>query len=313
VKRTLIIGYQTTDEGRDALALGRVLAETTNSSPLVAMVFTWPTDLLSRTDLEAALRADSSRPLAAAADELAGLAPRTKALADLSPSSALASLAEASAASMIVVGSSHLGRIGRTLLGGTAASLLHGAPCSVAVAPRGYAAGPRRAMRQVGVAFDGSPEAWSALQSAIGLATRTDGRLTVITVADFPHYGYASALSALSAGDIRDTESRDRRRVLDLALARCPSELAVDGRLLTGDAGSVLADSSREFDVLLTGSRRHGPLRSTMLGSATRRLVSGAGCPVVVLPRATAADPLGLRTGSDALTDRGERVLQPAR
>jgi nucleotide-binding universal stress UspA family protein len=153
----------------------------------------------------------------------------------------------------------------------------------------------------VAVAFDGSPESWSALESGIGLAERAEGRLTVVTVADFPHYGYASALSTLTAGDVRDTESRDKQRVLDLALARCPSDLDVEPRLLTGDTGTVLAEISREFHLLLAGSRRYGPLRRTVLGSATRRLLSGAGCPVLVLPRATAIDPLGVRARTDLL------------
>ena len=42
-------------------------------------------------------------------------------------------------AGLIVVGSTHTGRAGRVLPGSTAERLLHGSPCPVAVAPKGYA------------------------------------------------------------------------------------------------------------------------------------------------------------------------------
>ncbi|MFL5869806.1 MAG: universal stress protein [Solirubrobacterales bacterium] len=300
-KRRLIIGYRTSSEGADALALGRVLAEATEAVPVVAMVFAWPAEAQGTADLAAALAEDSSPPLAFATEALAGFELETVALADPSASSALTHLAERERASIVVVGSSHRGRIGRTLLGGTAASLAHGAPCALAVAPRGYADREWRGLGDVAVAFDGSPESWSALESAIGLAERVNGRLTVIAVADFPHYGRASAVSTLADGDVRDSEIRDKQRVLDLALARCPSDLEVEPRLLRGDTGTELVDVSREFHLLLAGSRRYGALRRTVLGGATRRLLTEAECPVLVLPRAAALDPLGVRARSDSL------------
>ena len=61
-------------------------------------------------------------------------------LADHSPAHALQAAAEQAGAGIIVVGSSHVGRLGRVLPGSTAERLLHGAPCPVAVVPVGFGA-----------------------------------------------------------------------------------------------------------------------------------------------------------------------------
>ena len=46
---------------------------------------------------------------------------------------------------------------------------------------------------------------------------------------------------------------------------------------------------------MVTGSRAYGPLRRTVLGSTTRKLIRSSSCPVLVLPRGSGVDPLGLR------------------
>ena len=154
---------------------------------------------------------------------------------------------------------------------------------------------PRLDLVRVGVAFDGSPEAWTALETAIGIAERCHGRITVLTVADFPRYGYAASWSVLSAGQLLDAEHEEKRRLLDLALGRVPPALEHDGRLLTGDAGRTLCEASGEFDLLVTGSRAYGTLRRTLIGSTTQRLIRCSAAPVMVLPRGVGIDPLELR------------------
>ena len=65
--------------------------------------------------------------------------------------------------------------------GTTAERLLHGAPCAVAVAPRGYRSGP---IRRIGVAYNGSPEAEAALHAAEALAVELRAALTVYCVVE---------------------------------------------------------------------------------------------------------------------------------
>ena len=70
------------------------------------------------------------------------------------------------------------------LLGSTGESLLSGAPCAVAVAPRGYAAEDERHLLRIGVAVNGASESWSALEAGISLAGRLHGALVLLAVVE---------------------------------------------------------------------------------------------------------------------------------
>ena len=290
----LIVGYEATDQGRDALELGGFLSEILAATPLVATVMPWPEYLMPPRDLERALEVDTSKSFATARDRLAHLDPETVAVANHSPAEALYKLAEEERAILVVIGSSHRGALGRVLLGSMGVSLLHGAPCGIAVAPRGYAERTRRNLLRVGVAFDGSPEAWSALETGIGFADRLDTSLTVLTVAEPPRYGYSASLSALAADEYETHQHGERRQILDRALTRVPDGIPVDGRLLRGDPGQCLSDAAKGLDLLIMGSRGYGPLRRTLLGSVAARVMHTAECPLLVLPRGAGVDPLGV-------------------
>ena len=79
----------------------------------------------------------------------------TPSMTDRSIGKGLTELAEAEEAIAIAVGSTGRGPIGRTLIGSTADALLHGAPCAVAVAPRGYAEKEAGELHRIAVAYDG--------------------------------------------------------------------------------------------------------------------------------------------------------------
>jgi nucleotide-binding universal stress UspA family protein len=295
VERKIVIGYDPSNNGGDALQLGRLLVEVTGARSLVVTVIPWPTYILPPTDLERLVEVETREDFAMVRDRLGDTDVDTRALSCQSPPAALSKLAEDERASVLVLGSSHRGTIGRTFLGGVGESLIHAGPCAVAVAPRDYGLDEGRSLLKIGAAFDGSPESWSSLETAIGIAERTGGTLTVLTVADYPHYGYAATWSVMTAGRLQDAERDQKQRLLELAVNRAPARLSAEGRLLTGPAGKLLASVSGEFDLMVAGSRGHGPLRRTLLGSATRRLLRDSGCPVLILPRGVGVDPLELR------------------
>jgi nucleotide-binding universal stress UspA family protein len=295
MERKIIIGLEPEHGGTDALRLGRLLAEVLAASPLVATVIPWPSYLMGPADMQRQVDLEMKDRFTAIREQLADLGGETRALGNPSPAHALNELAEQEDAEAIVLASPHHGPIGRTLAGSVAESLLHGAPCAVAIAPRGYGELEHARLLRIAVAFDGSAEAWTALETGIGIAERTRGELTVIAVADDPHYGFATAVPLLATGEFHDYEREDKQRLLELALGRTPTGLRSAGRLLSGDAGRLLTEVSGEFDLIVTGSRAYGPLRRTVLGSTTRKLIASSGCPVLVLPRGVGVDPLGLR------------------
>lgn len=275
--------------------LGTRLARLIDAEPIVVSVVPWPDYLTSVADLERHLESELENALERLEAELGDVRATPYALAGRSPAQVLSETAEREGALAIVIGSAHRGPLGRTLLGTTGESLMQGASCAVAIAPRDH--GPRRSeqLRKIAVAFDGSTESWVALDTAIALARLSGGRLTALAVADYPHYGYPSALAVLSSGELGDLEREEKERLLSLAANRMPSDVDGETRLLTGKPGRALAEASAEFDLMVAGSRGFGPLRRTLLGSTTSRLARSAACAVLVLPRGVGADPLALR------------------
>ena len=87
--------------------------------------------------------------------------------------------ADESDAQLVVLGSSHTGRFGRVVPGGTGERLLHGSPCAVAIVPRAH---PGGVIARIGVAYDASPEADAALEHATDLARHLHAAVELIGV-----------------------------------------------------------------------------------------------------------------------------------
>jgi nucleotide-binding universal stress UspA family protein len=217
----------------------------------------------------------------------------------LSVPHALHDLAEAQGAALIVVGSTRRDRIGRVLTGSTAERLLQGAPCPITLAPYGY---ERARIGTVAVGFADTQEGRSALTAAHALAARFGARLRVVA-ALHPSGG----LDAAMAGGLKPQrsvtlEGRHRLDVqngLERAVQALPPGVDIEHELHVDDPAEVLLRISEHVDLLVCGSRGYGPLRSVLLGGVSRRVVDGAQCPVLVLPRGV-EEPL-----ADLLTQPG--------
>jgi nucleotide-binding universal stress UspA family protein len=220
-------------------------------------------------------------------------------LADPSPARALQDLALERHAAAIVLGPSHVGRLGRAVPGSTAERLLHGAPCPVVVVPRVAPPGPGPLTR-IGVAVDGSPESLVALRSAVGTARAHDAELQVITVCD--SYRFGTPASQLGPGSYVDHETRDHRARdrLDAAVAQVPAGIRVTPVLRTGAPGAEIVTASAALDLLVMGSRGYGPLHAVLVGGVSGEVVRDAACPVLVMPRGAA-----LEAGTSAFATAG--------
>src|ERR1700743_571622 len=94
---------------------------------------------------------------------------------------ALHRLAHKESAELLVVGSSHRGPAGHTLLGGQPLAALNGSSCAVAIAPRGYGMA-EPVVHTVGAGDAGTAESALAVQTARELAERHDAALEVRAV-----------------------------------------------------------------------------------------------------------------------------------
>jgi nucleotide-binding universal stress UspA family protein len=128
-----------------------------------------------------ALRADAEATLA----RLSGSpGTATRAVAAGHPAWGLQRVALEERAELIVVGSSHGGSLRRVLPGSTGEHLLSGAPCPVAIAPRGYHEREGEPIAVVGCGYDGTPEARAALTEAEDLAGRLGASVRLLRVVE---------------------------------------------------------------------------------------------------------------------------------
>jgi nucleotide-binding universal stress UspA family protein len=143
----------------------------------------------------------------------------------------------------------------------------------VAIAPIGYATDPGQ-IATIGVADNGSPESKTALAAARELAARDGLTITALSVVDLPSLEPTPVATDAALRARLDAE-RDR-----LAAA------GVAGEAVYGDVGKALVEFSEHVDLLLVGSRGHGPLGRLFLGSTSNYLARHTRCALLVLSRA---------------------------
>jgi nucleotide-binding universal stress UspA family protein len=285
--KRMIVGVDGRQGGRDALALAALLQGTAGGAIVAVRVYAYDRsvrlgdaeaagampqeDLLTK--LEAEVRASGARACAVIAR-------------DLSPARALHSVAEREAADLLIVGSCHRAGAERVLAGDNAVSALHGSPCAVAVAPRGYAERPHE-LRLIGVGFDGSHGSHEALRLACRMAEGAGAYVRATTAVQPPTQVLPTTALYPGWTVARGSARRRAEEMLEHAIAdvrdRVTPEVAV------GKPWQILSTSSGDLDLLIVGSRAFGPLRRVMLGSTSTHLFHAALCPVLVLPRRAAA------------------------
>jgi nucleotide-binding universal stress UspA family protein len=279
----ILVGYDGSDESRDALALAKQLARATDSWLLLAWIepvgpFDLPYEVVLEPIQERAERAldEVARDLR---DQDFEVGMRVGLLG--SAAQGIHELAESESAELIVVGSSHRGRLGQAVAGTVGKRLLHGAACPVAIAPRGFAQAQGREHTTVGVAYDGSPEARAALEEARYLALKMRATLKVIAVAEAigpPH-------ETIDPETFRRASKEAAHAWLDEARASLRDDFTVVTETAVGAPEHELEAASAELDLLVLGSRGYGPVRRVLLGSVSSHLVEHCHCPLVVVPR----------------------------
>ena len=289
VYRKILVGYDDSDQAKDALALGKQLADATGAELVVAGVFQFDPVWGGADPRFRDADTDFTRKVWEAATATGA---HGEAVPSSSPARGLHDLAEEIEADLILVGSAHHGRLGRSLAGTTGVALLHGAPCAVGVAPRGYREHAVDGIRAVTTGVDGSTEAGHALRAAIDLAARTGAKLKLISAAVPPPVGTGKGGAGGWHALLEAVEQETRERLAE-ARATVPDDVDVEATMISGDPVHALASaSSAPGTLMVLGSRGYGPFRRVLLGSVATSLVGSAPCPLIVTPR-------GIREGAD--------------
>lgn len=147
--------------------------------------------------------------------------------------------------------------------GSVAERLLSGAPCPVAVAPRGY---EPRELRVIAVGYDGSAEATAALELATALGEAADATLRVIAV----RRAATTAAAAWAEAVATASGAPDLQARLHAAVSELPGKLRALPVFEKGEPAShLLARLDEGVDLLVLGSRGYGPVHAVLLGSVS--------------------------------------------
>jgi nucleotide-binding universal stress UspA family protein len=270
-------------EGRDAAALGHLLAQATGAQLMLATVHTPPLVPMPPELGDAALRKQSRRLVRQVRDSCAPGA-TTVTATDHSVPRSLQRVVHRHNRDLLVVGSSRLAPEGRVRIGKRTRQLLCNLECALAVAPRGMHLDPRP-LRRIGVGYDGGPESEAALALAASIAVGAGAELLVQAVVDDRLPGRAwpglAGVLGLTWDDVIQTEI-DRVRA-QAVIAGELSEAQLDVK--RGRPADALLAMSETIDLLVIGSRRWGPAARMLLGSTGEAVMHDAACAVLAVPR----------------------------
>jgi len=279
VFENVIVGVDGRPGGRDAIALAKQLAA---PDTRIALAHVYGSDgMLGRGGgLALAAERESSTQMLQREREAGSLDADLVMAMGPAVGRALHDLAGGQHADLLVVGTCHRGLLGRVLAGNDALATLNGAPCAVAIAPSGYEHHVSE-LQTVGVGEDASSESAMALQAARELADRHGAEVRALSVVSLQSVPSDSSGPA----DCADTTER----LLGEERSRLESIPGIAGDAVYGDPSDELARLSESVDLLVVGSRGHGPFGRLMNGSSSNYLARRVHCPLLVLPRPRSA------------------------
>ena len=139
-------------------------------------------------------------------------------------------------------------------------------------------------MKTIVVGIDGSPGATEALRFALEEAAVSGAALTAVNAWDVPPGAFGGPRSVELAHEFFEEEGRNHLETCLESADATQSAVAVERRVVRGDARRVLCHAAESADMLVLGSRGLGTVRSLLLGSVGMYCVHPARCPVVIVP-----------------------------
>jgi nucleotide-binding universal stress UspA family protein len=145
---------------------------------------------------------------------------------------------------------------------------------------------PIMARRTIVVPVDESPSAQAALELALKLARSEESDVLVL------HSSPAIAQRLFDENPLTRDEEREIEAdaVLRAAVAQARAGgVSVHAEVIGEHGSTEVADAiigiaqARDADLIVMGSRGRGPVSSSLLGSVSRAVVTGASMPVVVV------------------------------
>jgi nucleotide-binding universal stress UspA family protein len=129
--------------------------------------------------------------------------------------------------------------------------------------------------RRIVVWLDASRASKAALAWAIAQAARRDAVVEVVTA----YYWFPMPIEEVDFKGLATHMAEDA--ILDAAHRGPPVKII--SKVVRGNAAKVLLEAARGAELLVVGSRGHGSLAASLLGSVSQQCMQHATCPVVVV------------------------------
>ena len=282
--RPVLVGIDGTPAGLEALALGSAVAVLLGAPLVLASVYGFESMTTGYPGPPWPPREEALEWLAEAEKRVGDAIPWHSVSVDGSTiAHGLTQLAKQERAEIMVLGSSGHGPFRHLFAGSGVTRVVHGAPCTVAVVPRGWSLRSSEQPLEFGAAVTDAPESHEALALAVRLAAAPHARLRILTAVSpvSPAHPMFAATGTSYKTWVRERREHAQEIAREAATGIGDAEVEVLG----GDPVRCLVDASSELDLLVVGSRRYGPLRSVLIGSVSAPLAEHAHCPVLIVPR----------------------------
>jgi nucleotide-binding universal stress UspA family protein len=165
------------------------------------------------------------------------------------------------------------------------------------------------------VAYDASGGAEEAVALVSSMRWPAGSAVRVVAVIE-PSAALVPSVPLTPAGLVTSPEIESQIRAqLEIDMERVvtrlkAADLDAEGVVLHGRPATVIVDEARGFsaDVVVAGSRGHGPIATLVLGSVSAELVDHSPCPVLVARRPS-ADRVLLASDGSAFAGHAETIV----
>jgi nucleotide-binding universal stress UspA family protein len=134
--------------------------------------------------------------------------------------------------------------------------------------------------------FDGSEHSVNAAKYALDLAKLCGAHVTIINCYEW-HGNNFPEVPELLVKDLKENLQKEAEVILKRAEGIFENQsVGYKLKTVSGAPGYVLAKlaKSKEYDLIVMGSRGHSDIASLFLGSVTHKVLNTIYCPVIVVP-----------------------------
>ena len=287
-----LVGYTADSGGREALALGRLLAHTSGVALIVCTVvpssWGYPSPARVDAEYEAFLAGHAERTLAQARNALGDGVPVEYIWRSASSATeGLATAAAETGAGFVVLGSARHGPLGRFTIGSVTHDIFYAVSVPVVLAPRGYhSPPPQTQLKRLTCIYVPSPGSRAALDAAVRFCRAHGLPLRIATLVVRDKQMYPSGAGYKIENLVSNVWKTQAAEAQEKVLAELPPDLKVTTVIGDGPDWKRALDSLawEDAELLVIGSRVQSTMARLLLGPNSARIIRSSPVPVVVVP-----------------------------